>query len=71
MDQFHSLFLFIDKPIQPKKAKFEEAAKLKKAISKSVYKAMENEMRARALDKPNLSRTQQAVAEHNKSVKKS
>lgn len=37
-------------PIQPKKAKFEDAHKLKKMISKNVNRAMENELRQKAMD---------------------
>ncbi|XP_015522320.1 UPF0390 protein zgc136864 [Neodiprion pinetum] len=36
-------------PVRPKKAKFEEQNKLKKIISKTVNKAMEQELRQRAL----------------------
>ncbi|XP_034182250.1 uncharacterized protein LOC117605252 [Osmia lignaria lignaria] len=36
-------------PIQPKKKKFEEAHKLKQMISKTVNRAMENELREKAL----------------------
>ncbi|KOC70890.1 hypothetical protein WH47_02156 [Habropoda laboriosa] len=37
-------------PIQPKKMKFEESHKLKQMITKTVNKAMENELRQKALD---------------------
>lgn len=53
-------------PIQPKKAKFEESHKLKKAISKTVNKKMEEEIRSRALDrKTTLSKAQEAMIAHN------
>ncbi|KAJ8932393.1 hypothetical protein NQ318_012743 [Aromia moschata] len=53
-------------PIQPKKKKHEEAQKLKQAISKTLNKAVEDEMRNRATSsqKP-LSKAQQAVANHH------
>lgn len=55
-----------NKPIQPKKNKFEEAHKLKKIITKTVNKAVEAEIRQRALgEKPVLTNAQKAVAEHN------
>lgn len=45
------LFLiFVDAPVQPKKAKFQEAHKLKKMITRTVNSAVENELRERALD---------------------
>lgn len=37
-------------PIRPKKAKFEEAHKLKQMITKTVNKAAEDELRDRALE---------------------
>lgn len=37
-------------PVQPKKKKFEEAHKLKQMITKTVNKAMEDELRERALE---------------------
>ncbi|CAL7947653.1 unnamed protein product [Xylocopa violacea] len=37
-------------PIQPKKKKFEEAHKLKQMITRTVNRAMENELREKALD---------------------
>ncbi|XP_043578919.1 uncharacterized protein LOC122566150 [Bombus pyrosoma] len=37
-------------PIQPKKKKFEETHKLKQMITKTVNKAMEDELRAKALE---------------------
>ncbi|KAG5865166.1 hypothetical protein JTB14_014248 [Gonioctena quinquepunctata] len=55
-------------PIKPKKKQHEEAQKLKQIIGKSVNKAVEEEMRARASGGPkNLSKVQQAVANQNKS----
>lgn len=44
------IFLFIDAPIQPKKKKFEETHKLKQIITKTVNKAMEDELREKALE---------------------
>lgn len=41
---------FKDAPVQPKKAKFQEAQKLKKIIAKTVNNAMENVLRERALE---------------------
>ena len=43
-------FFTTDAPIQPKKSKFQEANNLKKMISKTVNKTMEDELRKRALD---------------------
>ncbi|XP_078045706.1 uncharacterized protein LOC144474574 [Augochlora pura] len=37
-------------PIQPKKKKLEDAHKLKQMITRTVNKAMENELREKALD---------------------
>ncbi|XP_076755805.1 uncharacterized protein LOC143426313 [Xylocopa sonorina] len=37
-------------PIQPKKKKFEETHKLKQMITRTVNRAMENELREKALD---------------------
>ncbi|XP_063984120.1 uncharacterized protein LOC135166080 [Diachasmimorpha longicaudata] len=37
-------------PIKPKKSKFEEAHKLKQMITKTVNRAMENELRDKALE---------------------
>ncbi|XP_011306285.1 uncharacterized protein [Fopius arisanus] len=37
-------------PIKPKKAKFEETHKLKQMITRTVNRAMENELRDKALD---------------------
>lgn len=39
-----------DAPVQPKKAKLQEAQKLKKMISKTLNTAMENDIRERALE---------------------
>ncbi|TMW43982.1 hypothetical protein DOY81_010938 [Sarcophaga bullata] len=56
-------------PIQAKKSKFNENQKIKQAISKTLNKSVENEMRSRASEGHiNLSKAQQAVAKHNKSV---
>ena len=43
-------FKISDRPIAPKKQKHEAAQKLKKAITKSVNEAMEDDLRAKALD---------------------
>lgn len=43
-------FWLIDAPVQPKKAKLQEAHKLKKMITKTVNNAMEDELRDRALE---------------------
>ncbi|XP_065360843.1 uncharacterized protein LOC135954580 [Calliphora vicina] len=56
-------------PIQAKKAKFNENQKIKHAISKTLNKSVENEMRSRAMaGHINLSKAQQAVAKHNTNV---
>ncbi|XP_011189356.1 uncharacterized protein LOC105216517 [Zeugodacus cucurbitae] len=53
-------------PIQPKKAKFNEQQKIKNAISKTVNKSVENELRSRAVEgKIKLSKAQEAVAKHH------
>lgn len=39
-----------NRPIAPKKQKLQEAQKLKKVVSKNVNQAMEEDLRARALD---------------------
>ncbi|KAM7355809.1 uncharacterized protein ACRADG_001758 [Cochliomyia hominivorax] len=59
----------LNAPIQPKKAKFNENQKIKQAISKTLNKTVENEIRSRAMEGHiNLSKAQQAVAKHNKNV---
>lgn len=59
-----------NRPIQPKKTKLAEANKIKKVISKTVNKAVEDEIRNRAFgEKATLSKAQQAVADHNKTKK--
>ncbi|KAI8117340.1 hypothetical protein FF38_09278 [Lucilia cuprina] len=56
-------------PIQAKKSKFNENQKIKQAISKTLNKSVESEMRSRAMEGHiNLSKAQQAVAKHNKNV---
>lgn len=56
-----------NKPIKPKKNKIEEAQKIKRVISKSLNKAVEDEMRSRACSSnKNLSKAQEAVAAYNK-----
>ncbi|XP_075160561.1 uncharacterized protein LOC142233498 [Haematobia irritans] len=56
-------------PIQAKKSKFNENQKIKQAISKNLNKSMESEMRSRATEgQIKLSKAQEAVAKHNKSV---
>lgn len=53
-------------PIKPKKQKQQDAHKLKQIITKTLNKAMEDEMRARAgKGKLVLSNAQQVVAKHN------
>lgn len=44
------IILFVDAPIQPKKKKFEETHKLRQVITRTVNKAMEDELRKKALD---------------------
>lgn len=56
---------FTDRPIKPKKQHFEESHKLKKLITKTLNKSVEEEMRSRASGNKNLSKVQQAVAAHN------
>ncbi|KAL1501349.1 hypothetical protein ABEB36_006684 [Hypothenemus hampei] len=58
-------------PIKPKKQKFEEAHKLKQIITKTVNKAVEEEIRAKAgKSNFNLSKAQQAVAKYNAEANK-
>uniref|UniRef100_T1H0Y7 Uncharacterized protein n=1 Tax=Megaselia scalaris TaxID=36166 RepID=T1H0Y7_MEGSC len=60
-------FLQLDAPIQAKKTKFTENQKIKEAISRSVNKNMENELRGRANDSvTRISSAQKAVADHHK-----
>lgn len=62
----HTFITSADCPIKPKKKRFEEAHKLKQIITKTVNKAVEDEMRARATDgKTKLSKIQEAVASYN------
>lgn len=52
--------------MKAKKTKFQEAHKLKQLITKTVNKAVESEIRFKALDgTTNLSKVQQAVATQN------
>ncbi|XP_067643906.1 uncharacterized protein [Eurosta solidaginis] len=54
-------------PIQPKKTKFNEQQKIKHAISKTVNKSVESELRSRAMQgELKMSRAQEAVAKHHK-----
>ncbi|KAL3266675.1 hypothetical protein HHI36_010837 [Cryptolaemus montrouzieri] len=53
-----------NRPVKAKK-KFEESHKLKQIISKTVNKAVEEEIRAQAGSKPTLSKAQEAVAKFN------
>lgn len=65
MQTFH---VVSDRPIKPKKKAFEEAHKLKKLITKTVNKAVEEEIRSRASDgNKTLSKAQQFVAAHSSS----
>lgn len=61
---------FLDAPIKPKKQKSQESQKLKQVITKTLNKAVEEEIRARAgkSKKVNLSKAQEAVASYNKEV---
>lgn len=52
--------------MKPKKNKNSEASKLKKMITKTVNKSVEEEIRNRALPAQNLSKIQEAIAKHNK-----
>ncbi|KAJ8926324.1 hypothetical protein NQ314_021309 [Rhamnusium bicolor] len=53
-------------PIQSKKKQHEETQKIKQIISKTVNKAVEEEIRARAIsNKKPLSIAQKAVADHH------
>ncbi|XP_073840939.1 uncharacterized protein [Musca autumnalis] len=59
-------------PIQAKKSKFNEHQKIKQAISKTLNKSVEEEIRSRAREGHlNLSKAQEAVAKHNKNVEPS
>lgn len=42
------MFWFSGKPITPKKAKSQEIEKIKKAVTKNVHEAIEEELRGRA-----------------------
>lgn len=53
--------------MKPKKNKNTEASKFKKIITKTVNKAVEEEIRSRALPPENLSKIQEAIAKRNKS----
>ncbi|XP_015599106.1 uncharacterized protein LOC107269586 [Cephus cinctus] len=54
-------------PIQSKKTKFQEAHKLKKAITKTVNKTMEDELRKRALGgKQSLTKKESATTSKKK-----
>ncbi|XP_012151031.1 uncharacterized protein LOC100884084 isoform X1 [Megachile rotundata] len=53
-------------PIQPKKKKFEESHKLKQMISKTVNRAMENELREKALDGKQSLRRKEASTSQKK-----
>lgn len=54
-------------PIKPKKQGFQEAHKLKQIITKTVNKAVEEEIRSQAgKSNLNLSKAQEAVANYNK-----
>ncbi|KAK9736475.1 Protein of unknown function (DUF2462) [Popillia japonica] len=55
-----------NRPMKPKKNKNSEASKLKKMITKTVNKSVEEEIRNRALPAQNLSKIQEAIAKHNK-----
>lgn len=58
--------LFSDAPIKPKKQKQQDSHKLKQIITKTVNKAMEDELRLRAgKGKLELSNAQQVVAKYN------
>lgn len=46
------MFIFLGKPITPKKTKSQEIQKIKKAISKNVNEAIEQELRSRASNSP-------------------
>ncbi|XP_017494859.1 PREDICTED: uncharacterized protein LOC108382995 [Rhagoletis zephyria] len=53
-------------PIQAKKTKFNEQQKIKNAISKTVNKSVENELRSRAFEgQIKLSKAQEAVTKHH------
>jgi hypothetical protein len=47
-------FLILGKPITPKKAKSAEVQKIKKAISKNLNEAIEQEIRSRATGTPKV-----------------
>ncbi|GJQ70810.1 hypothetical protein Trydic_g737 [Trypoxylus dichotomus] len=53
-------------PMKPKK-KNSEANKFKKMVTKTVNKAVEEEIRNRALPSQKLSKIQEAIVKHNKS----
>lgn len=53
-------------PIQPKKKKFEETHKLKQMITKTVNKAMEDELREKALEgKKSLTKKNSSILKKN------
>lgn len=64
---FLQFIYFADHPIQPKKKGMVEAKKLKQIVHKTVNKSVEEEIRAIASqESKNLSKAQQAIAEHNR-----
>lgn len=60
-----------NRPVAPKKQKHQEAQKLKKMISKTVNEAMEDDLRARALDgKKSLTSKKQPASRKPRAAKK-
>ncbi|CAG9767952.1 unnamed protein product [Ceutorhynchus assimilis] len=62
----------LNAPMKPKKQKLQEANKLRQAVTKTVNKAVEEEIRATAGKSKlnNLSNAQKAVAKYNKKENK-
>lgn len=66
-----SCFYHLDAPIKQKKAKFQEAQKLKQIVSRAVNQNIEEEMRKRAYEgQTSLSKVQEVVAKHHQSKEK-
>lgn len=64
-----NLILIPDAPIKSKKHKFEEAHKIKQAITKALNKKNEEELKSRAISTgQKFSLAQQAVAKHHQKI---
>lgn len=52
-------------PVPSSRTKVDEVRKLKRVVTKTVNKSIEEEIRSRALDKKSLSKVQEAVAKYH------